>query len=159
MSKDKKPECEASEREKLERKKKLFGKNAAAKNAAIKIAAEKCVELSKTSRYISAALRRAVAQRDGYRCSYVPHVTSIEGVDYVDVNDANVNGAGKIANGEPETKRCEAIHRLEFDHVTPRAFGGQNTVGNLRLLCRAHNNLAAKDAMGKEFIESQFARG
>ena len=164
VAKDKKPEFETSDREKLERKKKLLGKNTAAKNAAIKIVAkqrvaEKCAEPSKGSRYIPAALRRAVAQRDGYRCSYVPHVTSIEGVDYVDVNDANVNGAGKIANGEPETKRCEAIHRLEFDHVTPRAFGGQNTVGNLRLLCRAHNNLAAKDAMGKEFIEAHFARG
>ena len=64
-----------------------------------------------------------------------------------------------MANGNSEAKRCEAIHRLEFDHVTPRAFGGQNTVGNLRLLCRAHNNLAAKDAMGKEFIEAHFARG
>jgi len=154
VAKDKKPEFEALEHEKLERKNKLLGKN-----AAIKIAAEKCTELSKASRYISAALRRAVAQRDGYRCSYVPRVAAIDGVDVVAVNDANVNGTGKMANGNSEAKRCEAIHRLEFDHVTPRAFGGQNTVGNLRLLCRAHNNLAAKDAMGKEFIESHFARG
>jgi 5-methylcytosine-specific restriction endonuclease McrA len=164
VAKDKKPEFETSDREKLERKKKLLVKNAAAKNAAIKIAAkkrgaEKCAEPSKAGRYIPAALRRAVAQRDGYRCSYVPHVTAIDAVDGVVVNVANVNGAGKTANGESEAKRCEAIHRLEFDHVTPRAFGGQNTVGNLRLLCRAHNNLAAKDAMGKEFIESHFARG
>ena len=159
VSKDKKPECETSDREKLERKKKLLGKNAAAKNTAIKIAAEKCAGPSKASRYIPAALRRAVAQRDGYRCSYVPGVVAIDCDDSVDVNDANVNGAGKIANGNSEAKRCEAIHRLEFDHVTPRAFGGQNTLGNLRLLCRAHNNLAAKDAMGKEFIEAHFARG
>jgi len=157
LAKDKKPECETSDCEKLKRKKKLVGKN-----GATKIAAKKCAEPSKASRYIPAALRRAVAQRDGYRCSYVPLVTSIEdvdGVDGVEFNDANVNGAGKMANGNSEAKRCEAIHRLEFDHVTPRAFGGQNTLGNLRLLCRAHNNLAAKDAMGKEFIESQFARG
>ena len=64
----------------------------------------------KISRYIPVALRRAVAQRDGHRCSYVAPENS-------------------------EVKRCEAVHRLEFDHVTPRAFGGQNTLGNLRLLC------------------------
>jgi hypothetical protein len=170
VAKDKKPECEMLDREKSEHKKKLSGKNAAAKKAAakdtaIKIAAEKCTEPSKASRYIPAALRRAVAQRDGYRCSYVPRgaaidvVDGVDGVDGVDASDANVQGAGKMANGNSKAKRCEAIHRLEFDHVTPRAFGGQNTVGNLRLLCRAHNNLAAKDAMGKEFIESHYARG
>jgi 5-methylcytosine-specific restriction endonuclease McrA len=159
VSKDKKPERETSDREKLERKKKLLGKNAAAKNTAIKIAAEKCAEPSKASRYIPAALRRAVAQRDGYRCSYVPGVDAIDGVDGVDASDANVNGAGKMVNGNSKAKRCEAIHRLEFDHVTPRAHGGQNTVDNLRLLCRAHNNLAAKDVMGKQFIESHYARG
>ena len=154
VAKDKKPECETSDCEKLKRKKKLVGKN-----GATKIAAKKCAEPSKASRYIPAALRRAVAQRDGYRCSYVSGVVAIDGVDGVEISDANVNGAGKMLNGNSEVKRCEAIHRLEFDHVTPRAFGGQNTLGNLRLLCRAHNNLAAKDAMGKEFIESQFARG
>jgi 5-methylcytosine-specific restriction endonuclease McrA len=172
VAKDKKPECEMLDREKLEHKKKLSGKNAPAKNVAakdtaIKIAAEKCAakkyaEPSKVSRYIPAALRRAVAQRDGYRCSYVPRgaaIDDVDGVDGVEVNDANVNGAGKMANGNSEAKRCEAIHRLEFDHVTPRAHGGQNTVDNLRLLCRAHNNLAAKDVMGKQFIESHYARG
>ena len=164
VAKYKKPDFETSDREVLARKKKLFEKNTDAKIALIKLGAkkrvdEKCAEPSKASRYIPAALRRAVAQRDGYRCSYVPLVTSIDGVDGVEFNDANVNGAGKMANGNSEAKRCEAIHRLEFDHVTPRAYGGQNTVDNLRLLCRAHNNLAAKDVMGKQFIESYYARG
>ena len=104
-------------------------------------------EPSRPSRYISSALRRAVAQRDGYRCSYVAPVKS------------GADGTGKTALGNSEVRRCEAVHRLEFDHVTPRAFGGQNTAGNLRLLCRSHNNLAAKDAMGKEFIESYYERG
>ncbi len=87
-------------------------------------------------RYISAALRREVAQRDGHRCTYVAPADS----------------------GPDGTRRCGAIHQLEFDHVTPRAFGGQNSLENLRLLCRAHNNLAAKDFMGKEFIEAHFPR-
>ena len=104
-------------------------------------------EPSTPSRYISSALRRAVAQRDGYRCSYVAPVKY------------GADGTGKTALGNSEVRRCEAVHRLEFDHVTPRAFGGQNTAENLRLLCRPHNNLAAKDAMGKEFIESYYGRG
>ncbi len=104
-------------------------------------------EPSRPSRYISSALRRAVAQRDGYRCSYVAPVKY------------GADGTGKTALENSEVRRCEAIHRLEFDHVTPRAFGGQNTEGNLRLLCRSHNNLAAKDAMGKEFIESYYKHG
>ena len=87
-------------------------------------------------RYISTALRREVAQRDGHRCTYVAPADS----------------------GPDGTRRCGAIHLLEFDHVTPRAFGGQNSLENLRLLCRAHNNLAAKDFMGKEFIEAHFPR-
>lgn len=104
-------------------------------------------EPSMPSRYISSALRRAVAQRDGYRCSYVAPVKY------------GADGTGKTALENSEVRRCEAVHRLEFDHVTPRAFGGQNTAENLRLLCRSHNNLSAKDAMGKEFIESYYGRG
>ena len=89
------------------------------------------------TRYIPAALRRDVARRDGQRCTYVAFAES------------RSDGA----------RRCDAIHQLEFDHVNPRAFGGQNTLGNLCLLCRAHNNLAAKDLMGKEFIESRYRHG
>ena len=89
------------------------------------------------TRYIPAALRRDVARRDGQRCTYVAFAES------------RSDGA----------RRCDAIHQLEFDHVNPRAFGGQNTLGNLCLLCRAHNNLAAKDLMGKEFIESRYGHG
>ena len=151
VAKDKKPECGMSDREKLKRKKKLVGKN-----GATKIEAKKCAESSKASRYISAALRRAVAQRDGYRCSYVAPVARIDADSHV---GARLNGTGPAARERPSVDRCEAVHCLEFDHVTPRAYGGQNTVDNLRFLCRAHNNLAAKDVMGKQFIESYYARG
>ena len=101
-----------------------------------KIATSKTPRPSLSSKYIPAALRQDVAQRDGHRCTYVAAA------------DSGPDGA----------RRCDAIHQLEFDHVTPRAFGGQNTIANLRLFCRAHNNLAAKDLMGKEFIEAHFPR-
>ena len=154
VAKDKKPECGMSDREKLERKKKLLEKNTAAK-----IAAKKCAESSKASRYIHAALRRAVAQRDGYRCSYVAPLSPLARIDADSHVGARLNGTGPAARERPSVDRCEAVHCLEFDHVTPRAYGGQNTVDNLRLLCRAHNNLSAKDVMGKQFIESYYARG
>ena len=88
------------------------------------------------NRYIPTTLRRDVAQRDGHRCTYLAAA------------DSGPDGA----------RRCDALHHLEFDHLIPRAFGGQNTLANLRLLCRAHNNLVAKDLMGKKFIESHYGR-
>ena len=103
------------------------------------------------NRYIPAALRREVAQRDGYRCRYV---TS----DYNCPDGSKKKGAAITLDAISGPRRCDALHHLEFDHLIPRAFGGQNTLANLRLLCRAHNNLAAKDLMGKEFIESHYGR-
>jgi hypothetical protein len=38
-------------------------------------------------------------------------------------------------------RRCSSRYRLEVDHVTPLALGGSNEFGNLRLLCREHNQL------------------
>jgi hypothetical protein len=40
-------------------------------------------------------------------------------------------------------RRCSSRYRLEIDHIIPWAKGGQSTRENLRLLCRAHNQLAA----------------
>ena len=77
------------------------------------------------SRYIPAATRRAVERRDGGQCTFI----SDDGV------------------------RCTARHYLEMDHVLPFAWGGGHEVDNLRLLCRAHNQLMSEDLMGKAFME------
>ena len=45
-------------------------------------------------------------------------------------------------------KRCESRRFLEFDHEIPVANGG-----NIRLLCRAHNQHGAACAFGAEFME------
>lgn len=76
-------------------------------------------------RHIPAAVRRAVATRDGERCSYVD------------------------ASG----RRCSETHRLEFHHVTPFARGGLDTSSNLTLRCRAHNDLPAEADFGRHFME------
>ncbi|HEY2954716.1 MAG TPA: HNH endonuclease, partial [Candidatus Eisenbacteria bacterium] len=79
---------------------------------------------SRGSRHIPAAVRRAVHERDGGRCAFV--------------SDAG--------------KRCAATRFLEIDHIEPVARGGEATLENLRLLCRAHNQYAAEREFGVEFM-------
>jgi 5-methylcytosine-specific restriction endonuclease McrA len=80
-------------------------------------------------RYVPAAVRRAVFQRDGERCTYTD------------------------ALGQ----RCRETHGIELHHVTAFAQGGDHTESNLTLRCRAHNALAAEEDFGRDFIE--LARG
>jgi hypothetical protein len=68
------------------------------------------------SRNIPAEVRRAVWLRDGGRCAFVGR------------------------NG----RRCTEQGFLEFHHVTPYAVGGQPTVDNIELRCRAHNGYEAE---------------
>jgi len=79
------------------------------------------------SRYIPAAVRRAVCERDQGQCSFVAE----------------------------SGKRCGARRRLEFDHEVPVARGGLATVENVRLRCRAHNQYAAERMFGTEFMEQK----
>ncbi len=76
------------------------------------------------SRYLPAAVRRMVWQRDGGQCTFV----------------------GDTGH------RCEARTRLEFDHLDPYARGGQGTPERLRLRCRAHNQLEAERTYGTGFM-------
>jgi HNH endonuclease len=48
---------------------------------------------------------------------------------------------------------CGSMRRLEFDHVIPRARGGPSTVENTRLLCRIHNDLAARRTFGDDWMD------
>jgi len=78
------------------------------------------------SRYISVDVRHAVEMRDGGRCSYVA----------------------------TDGTRCCETKSLEFDHRAPYALGGKSDANNLRLLCRAHNKLAAEQVFGREMIQN-----
>ena len=80
-------------------------------------------------RAIGAAVRDRVVIRDGAQCSFI----SDDGV------------------------RCGCREGLEFDHIRPRGLGGANNASNLRLLCRAHNQLAAEQVYGREFMQSKIA--
>jgi 5-methylcytosine-specific restriction endonuclease McrA len=73
---------------------------------------------------ISNATRREVFERDGLRCTYVAK----------------------------DGRRCEARAFLELDHAHPKALGGTDDASNLRVRCRAHNQLWAEQAFGRERV-------
>jgi hypothetical protein len=81
-------------------------------------------------RHIRQAVRRQVAERDGERCCHVG----------------------------PDGRRCEARAFLQLHHEQPWALGGEDSVGNLRLLCRAHNRLLAELELGADRVERAIER-
>jgi hypothetical protein len=74
---------------------------------------------------VTTAVRRRVFERDGTRCTYV----------------------------SDDGRRCNARAFLELDHAEPRGRGGGDEVENLRVRCRAHNQLWAEQAYGREHVE------
>ncbi len=83
------------------------------------------------SRHIPPAVRDEVFTRDGGRCTFIGD------------------------NG----KRCYSDWNLEIDHIVPFAKGGDNSPKNLRLLCAAHNRLAAERAYGRDHMDEFYGGG
>jgi 5-methylcytosine-specific restriction endonuclease McrA len=52
---------------------------------------------------------------------------------------------------------CGSTRRVELDHVVPRGLGGPSTVDNCRLLCRVHNDLAARLVYGNAQMDQYTA--
>jgi 5-methylcytosine-specific restriction endonuclease McrA len=75
-------------------------------------------------RYVPAAVKRAVWERDQGRCTW------------------------PMGDGEV----CGSTHRLEFDHDLEVALGGKPTIGNVRLLCKTHNLMKAEQHLGRSFM-------
>ncbi len=75
--------------------------------------------------HLSAAVKRAVWTRDGGKCRW------------------------PLASGGV----CGSTVRVEFDHVVPRSRGGPSTVDGVRLLCRYHNQYAARLAFGDAWMD------
>ena len=72
-----------------------------------------------TGRHVPSFVRREVWARDGGQCAFVG-----------------------------EKGRCEERGFLEFHHVIPFAAGGEGTVENLQLRCRAYNAYEARECFG-----------
>jgi hypothetical protein len=77
------------------------------------------------ARYIPAAVRREVWRRDQGRCQWKL-------------------GSGGI---------CGSRLRVELDHVNLRCRGARPVAAELRLLCRSHNDLAAREALGDPVMD------
>jgi 5-methylcytosine-specific restriction endonuclease McrA len=82
---------------------------------------------SKNPRHIPANVRRAVHVRDEEQCTFVSDTGN----------------------------RCTETRFLEYDHVHPVARGGQATVDNTRLRCRAHNQYEAERTYGAGFMREK----
>src|SRR5258705_8368187 len=80
---------------------------------------------SANPRHIPARVKHAVWARDDGRCTFV--------------SDSG--------------HRCDSRTRLELDHVDPVARGGQSSVANLRLRCRAHNQYTAEKEFRADFMK------
>jgi 5-methylcytosine-specific restriction endonuclease McrA len=50
--------------------------------------------------------------------------------------------------------RCQCKNGLQVDHIKPFAAGGTHHPQNLRLLCGAHNRLAAERTLGKHVMKA-----
>jgi hypothetical protein len=82
------------------------------------------------SRYISAAVRREVFERDAARCTFV----------------------------DSSGQRCRETQGLELHHLQAFALGGTHDATNVTLRCRAHNALAAEADFGRGFMEKKRTR-
>jgi hypothetical protein len=78
----------------------------------------------RSSRTISAEVRRVVWERDRGSCSFIG----------------------------TQGKRCGSTHQLEFDHLKPFAAGGEATAANLALRCRQHNQHSARAWFGDAYM-------
>ncbi len=55
---------------------------------------------------------------------------------------------GQCEYRAPNGQRCHSHHQLEFDHIQSISHGGTNTIENLQLLCRHHNQYKVKETHG-----------
>jgi len=62
---------------------------------------------------------------------------------------------GQCTFKSPTGQRCEARSRLEFDHRVEVARGGEASVSNIRLRCRAHNRYEAECTFGAGFMDAK----
>ena len=86
---------------------------------------------SKHARHVPAAVAREVYVRDHGRCTFCAE----------------------------DGRRCGERRLLQIDHVIPHAEGGEATVVNLRLRCRAHNLYTARAHFGADVVRFATERG
>lgn len=67
-----------------------------------------------------------------------------------------VRDGGRCAFRTADGSRCTERAWLEYDHILPRAFGGSSEdPSNIRLLCRSHNQMLARELFGAPYVEQR----
>ena len=89
------------------------------------------VDTTTPSRHVPAAVRRAVYERDGGRCSFV----------------------------DDQGRRCTATGGLEFHHRHPFGHGGEHSLVNIALACKGHNRFLAEVDYGRETMARHRRKG
>lgn len=80
--------------------------------------------------HVAQATRREVFERDGERCTFEA----------------------------PDGTRCEERGMLELDHIEARALGGTDDASNLRVRCRTHNQMYARQVFGEAHVARMIGR-
>jgi hypothetical protein len=86
---------------------------------------------ARPSRHVPAWIKRAVAERDAQRCTFVAR----------------------------SGRRCDARERLEFHHLEPWARAHAHSVDRITLRCSAHNRHAAERDFGRAHMDRCSRRG
>jgi 5-methylcytosine-specific restriction endonuclease McrA len=69
--------------------------------------------------------------------------------------EVHARDGGQCTFTSESGRRCEARDNIEFDHVRPVSRGGRSDAANVRLLCRAHNQLRAEQTFGAGFMSEK----
>jgi hypothetical protein len=69
-----------------------------------------------------------------------------------------VKDHGQCSFVAPDGTRCRCKKGLQVDHIKPYAAGGTHEPDNLRLLCGAHNRLAAEQTLGRRVMQPYWRR-
>lgn len=93
--------------------------------------------------------KRRSAQKRRVRSRYVPRAV---------VREVHERDAGRCTFVSADGKRCSERGFLELHHHEPFARGGETSVDNLKLVCRAHNALFAERDYGRTFMRSKQTR-
>ncbi|MBI5209607.1 MAG: HNH endonuclease [Elusimicrobia bacterium] len=93
------------------------------------------------SRKVRAGRARPRGRKSGGNARRIPEAVKRE---------AWTRDQGRCAYVSPSGRRCGAAAWLEYDHIRPWALGGRSDDGgNIRLLCRAHNQWEARARFGE----------
>lgn len=112
------------EQRRVERQLKREAKKEVSPVATPEVLSPKVPPKVKRSRHIPLQVQDQVILRDDRRCTFV----------------------------SPDGRRCNCRESLEFDHIIAFSLYGEHEVENIRIRCRAHNQLEAERVFGKSFM-------